>query len=122
MKVKGIGNRKYNAYKYIKLKLYLLSFESNSNIALINREFYIIDELTTKVLIDIDIIKLEGIVIDLDINIIKIGTYKNLLIPIDITSKGTRVNITIFSRKSIVLLLYTNVLVLFFFLLFYFYI
>ena len=55
--------------------------------------------------------KPKGIVIDLDINIIKIGAYKDLLIPINITSKGTRVNTTIFSRKGIVLPPYTNILV-----------
>ena len=109
MKVKGIGNRKYDAYKYIKLKMYLQS--SNSNIALIDREFYVIDNLTAKALIGIDIIKPKSIVIDLDINIMKIGACKDLLIPINITSKGARVNTTIFSRKGIVLPPYTNILV-----------
>ena len=39
----------------------------------------------------------------------KIGAYKDLLIPINITSKGTRVNTTIFSRKGIILPPYTNI-------------
>ena len=99
IKVKGIGDRKYNTYKYIKLKIYLLSL--TSKIALIDQEFYIIDNLIAKVLISIDIINPKSIVIDLDINIIKIGTCKDLLIPIDITSKDARVNTTIFSRKNI---------------------
>ena len=107
IKVKGIGDRKHDTYKYIKLKMYLQS--SNSNTALINREFYIINNLTAKVLIGIDIMKPKGIVIDLGINIIKIGAYKDLLIPINIISKGNRVNTTIFSRKGIVLPPYTNV-------------
>ena len=109
IKVKGIGDKKYDAYKYIKLKMYLQS--SNSNIALIDREFHVIDNLTAKVLIGIDIMKPKGIAIDLGINIMKIGAYKDLLIPINITSKDTRVNTTIFSRKGIVLPLYTNMLV-----------
>ena len=110
IKVKGIGDRKYNTYKYIKLKMYLLS--PTGKIALIDREFYIVDNLTAKVLISIDIMKSKSIVIDLGINIMKIGACKDLLIPIDITSKGARVNTTIFSRKDIILPPYTNILVL----------
>ena len=110
IKVKGIGDRKHNTYKYIKLKMYLLSL--TGKIALIDREFYVVDNLTAKVLIGIDIMKPKGIVIDLGMNIMKIGACKDLLIPIDVTSKGARVNTTIFSRKDIVLLLYTNILVL----------
>ena len=53
--------------------------------------------------------KPKGIVIDLGINIMKIGACKDLLIPINITSKDARVNTTIFSRKGIVLSPFTNV-------------
>ena len=100
MKVKGIGDRKQDTYKYIKLKMYLQS--SNSNTALINREFYIISNLTAKVLIGIDIMKPKGIVIDLGTNIMKIGACKDLPIPINITSKGARVNTTLLVYTYIV--------------------
>ena len=107
MKVKGIGDRKHDACEYIKLKMYLQS--SNGNTALIDREFHVIDNLTAKALIGIDIMKPEGMVIDLGTNIMKIGACKDLPIPIDITSKGARVNTTIFSRKGMVLPPHTNV-------------
>ena len=110
IKVKGIGDRKYDTCEYIKLKMYLLS--PTGKTALIDREFHVVDNLTAKALIGIDIMKPKGIVIDLGMNIMKIGACKDLLIPIDVTSKGARVNTIIFSRKGIVLLPYTNVPVL----------
>ena len=110
MKVKGIGDRKHDACEYIKLKMYLPS--PTGKTALIDREFHVVDNLTAKALIGIDIMKPKGIVIDLGMNIMKIGACKDLLIPIDVTSKGARVNTTIFSRKGIILPPHTNVPVL----------
>ena len=61
--VKEIKNKRYEANKYIRIKIYL--FNKNNLITLIKREFYIINNLTTKALIDINIMKSKDIVIDL---------------------------------------------------------
>ena len=52
-----------NKYEIIKIKIYL--FNKNKIIILIEREFYIIDNLTIKTLIEINIIKSKEIILDL---------------------------------------------------------
>ena len=46
--------------------------------ALINRKIYIVDDLSTKALIGIDIMKPEGIIIDIDKDLIIIGLCDSL--------------------------------------------
>ena len=70
--VKNIENRKYNISEYIKLKIYLLD---KNEIVVIERKLHIVDNLIAKALIDINVIKLERIVIDLENNLIKIDEY-----------------------------------------------
>ena len=70
--IKDIENRKYNISEYVKLKIYLLD---KNNTIIIERKLYIVDNLIVKVLIDIDIIKLERIVIDLRNDFMKIDAY-----------------------------------------------
>ena len=107
--VKGIGNRKHNASKYIRLKIYLLG---KNGTAVIKRELYIVDNLSTKVLIGINIIKPEGITIDLGKDIIKVSTCDDMEIPINIITKGPYINATVFSSKRITIPAYTNIVVL----------
>ena len=70
--VKDIESRKHNISEYVKLKIYLL--DKNST-AVIERELHIVDNLTVKALIDIDIIKPERIVVDLRNDFMKVGAY-----------------------------------------------
>ena len=73
--MKDIDIKKYNANKYVRIKIYLFSESDNEAIALIEREFYIINNLTIKALIKINIIKSKDIVINLEKNVIKIELY-----------------------------------------------
>ena len=61
--IKEINSNKYEVSEYIKIKIYF--FNKNKIIILIEREFYIIDNLTIKTLIEIDIIKSKEIILDL---------------------------------------------------------
>ena len=61
--IKEINNNKYEISEYIRIKMYLSN--KNKIIILIEREFYIIDNLTIKTLIDINIIKSKEIILDL---------------------------------------------------------
>ena len=70
--VKDIENRKHNISEYVKFKIYLLD---KNNTTVIKRELHIVDNLIVKALIDIDIIKLERIVIDLRNDFMKIDVY-----------------------------------------------
>lgn len=70
--IRDINSKKHSTNKYVKLKLYLLE---KNEIALIKRELYIVDKLTIKALIEINIMKLEGIIVDLRKNVIRIKVY-----------------------------------------------
>ncbi len=71
--VRGIRDKKYDASEFTKLPIFFESLEGT--ITLINREFYIVDNLSAKVLITIDILKPERIVINFRDNLIKTGSY-----------------------------------------------
>ena len=71
--IRGIRDKKYNTSKFTKLPIFFKSLEGI--ITLINQEFYIVDNLSVKVLITIDILKPERIVINFRDNLIKIGYY-----------------------------------------------
>ena len=81
--IKGINNKKYNVSEYIRLKLF---FYELADIALIEREFHIVDDLTITVLIDIDIIKLKRITLDFGNNTAIFGYYNNTSISIEVHS------------------------------------
>ena len=71
--VKDINNKKHNVNKYVKIKIYLSN--KNDVIILIKRELYIVDNLTIKTFIKINIIKFKNIILNLEYNIIKINVY-----------------------------------------------
>ena len=61
--IKRINNNKYEVSEYIRIKIYFSN--KNKIIILIEREFYIIDNLIIKTLIEINIIKSKEIILDL---------------------------------------------------------
>ena len=107
--VKGIKNKRYEVSEYIRIKIYLSN--KNNLITLIKREFYIVNNLTTKALIDINIMKSKDIVIDLQNNVIKIDTYQSLEVSIVIINKESYINIIIYSSKRTIISLYYNVVI-----------
>ena len=68
--MRNLDTNIYNINKYINFEIYLSSKNGN-NIILIKREFYIIDNLIIKIFVDIDVLKPEGIVL----NIIRYYNY-----------------------------------------------
>ena len=93
--IKGINSNKHEASEYIRIKIYL--FDKNGIIVLIEREFYIIDNLIAKALIGIDIIKSKEIILDLQIDVIRIDFYQDLEVLIVVASRGSRINVIIYS-------------------------
>ena len=77
MIVKNIDVNMYNVNEYIRLQMYL---SDKNGIARIKREFYIVDDLTVKALIGIDIMKPEDMILDIKKNVIIIGLCKNIQI------------------------------------------
>ena len=93
--IKEINSNKYETNEYIKIKIYL--FNKNKIIALIKREFYVIDNLTAKTLIEIDIMKLKEIILDLQANVMRIDIYQDLKILIVVISRDSRINASIYN-------------------------
>lgn len=110
--VKDINSKKHNVNKYIKIKIYLSN--KNDVITLIKRKLHIVDNLTIKTLIEINIIKFKNIILDLEYNIIKIDVYQNYEIFIIITTQKSRINIIIYNKKRIIIFSHLNVVVLMF--------
>ena len=81
--IKDINNKKYNVSEYIRLKLF---FHRLANIALIEREFYIINNLTIIALIDINIIKSKRITLDFGNDVAIFEYYNNTSILIKVYS------------------------------------
>ena len=109
MTVKGIGTKRHEASEYVRIKMYLPG--KNGDFALIEREFHVVDNLTAKALIGIAIMKPEGIILDLQNDMMKVGSCQNLEVPIVVASKGPRTNATIFSNKRMVIPPHSNVAV-----------
>ena len=76
IKIYNLKIKEYNTCEYIIILIYILS--KDGKIALIYREIYIIDNLFAKIFIEINIIKSEDIVLDINKDLIIIGLYNFL--------------------------------------------
>lgn len=109
MTVKGIGSKRHEASEYVRIKMYLPG--NKGAVALIERELHVVDNLTAKALIGIDIMKPEGIVLDLQNDVMRVGACQDLEIPIFVTARGYCINVTIYSSKRIRIPPHSNVAV-----------
>ena len=76
--VRGISPNTYNISKLVKIKIYFRGSNRRSislKSTLIKRELHLIDDLSTKILISINIIKPKSIIINLRRDTIIIGAY-----------------------------------------------
>ncbi len=95
IKVRGLGSSKYNTTEYIIVSIYI---PSKDGITLIIKELYIINNLLIKVLININIIKLKGIIINIGKNIVIIILYNALEVLVTIKTKGIKTNTLVISK------------------------
>ena len=97
MIIKGININMHNVNEYIRLQIYL----SNKNsIARIKKEFYIVDDLIVKVLVDINIIKSKGMIFDIEKNVIIIDSCKNIQIFFIFINYRPQTRVTIFNNNK----------------------
>ena len=75
--IKSLNINIYNINQYINQVIYLLN-KNNIKIILIERKFYIINNLIIKIFIDIDILKPEKMIFNIIRDVIIITSYKNL--------------------------------------------
>ena len=87
----------YNANEYIRLQIYL--FDKNG-IAKIKREFYIVDDLAIKALVDINIMKSKDMILDIKKNFIIIDSYKNIQISLIFVNHRLLTRIIIFNNNK----------------------
>lgn len=108
LKVRKINNREHDTSKYCELDFYIVETLSDkvSIIAYFKREIYVIDDLRTKVLIDIDILRSKTIVLDV--------TRKQIIIDscdvnasLFVTSRKKCVERKLRSRKQVIILAHT---------------
>ena len=109
MTVKGIGSKRHKASEYVRIKMYLPG--KKGAVALIDRELHVVDNLTAKALIGIDLMKPEGIVLDLQNDVMRVGACQDLEIPIVVTARGSCINVTIYSSKRMRIPRHSNVAV-----------
>ena len=87
----------HNVNEYVKLQMYL--FDKN-DIIRVKKEFYIVDNLAIKALIDIDIMKSKGIILDIKKNVIIIDLYKNIQILFIFINHRSLTRATIFNNNK----------------------
>ena len=75
--MRSLDIKGYNIYKYIIISIYIFN-KDRSKVVLIYYKIYIIDNLSIKIFINIDIIKLKDIILNINKNLIIIKSY-NLL-------------------------------------------
>ena len=97
IRIRDLGTKKHNACEYTIIPIYIPDSDSNK-IALIRRKIHIVNNLSAKTLIDIDIIKSEEIVLDIDRDFATIESYNSLQISMSIMAKGPRTDTVIISK------------------------
>ena len=95
--IRDINVNMYNANEYVKLQMYL---SDKNNIIRVKREFYIVDDLVIKALIDINIIKSEDMILDIEKNVIIIDLYKNIQISFIFINHRSLTRATIFNNNK----------------------
>ena len=95
--MKSINVNMHNASEYVKLQMYLFN---KNNIAKIKKKFHIVDNLTVKALVDINIIKSEGIILDIKKNVIIIDLCKNIQISFIFINHRSQTRATIFNNNK----------------------
>ena len=87
----------YDVNEYVKLQMYL---SDKNDIAKIEKEFHIVDDLAVKALIDIDIIKPKDMVFDIEKNVIIIDLCKDIQIFFIFINHRPQTRVTIFNDNK----------------------
>lgn len=74
--------------------------QDGTNVALIRREIHIVNDLSAKALIEIDIMKPEGIILDIKKDLFTIGSCASLQVPLSMITKGFRINTVVLSKAQ----------------------
>ena len=109
IKIRKFNIKEHNIYEYIIILIYI-SYE-NGIIILIRWEIYIIDNFFTKTFINIDIIKSENIIFDINKNLIIIKLYNFLRVKRYIIVKGFKINAIIINKIRYIILVHSFLII-----------
>lgn len=98
IKVRGLGTKEHDACEYAIVPMYIPS--NDNKVALIRREIHIVDDLSAKALIGIDIMKPEGIILDTNKDLVTIGSCESLQVPLSMVAKGSRTDAVVLSKAQ----------------------
>lgn len=106
MTVRDLDTNQHDASEYALVFIYL---SENKGTTLITREIHIIDNLSAKTLIEIDIMKPKCMMLDLQRDVMMVGSCQHLEVPIVThTKKGSQTDTTIFSKSRKVIAPHTD--------------
>lgn len=105
IKVRGLGTKEYDTRKYVIVPMYI--FSNDNKVALIRREIYIVDNLSAKALIGIDIMKLEGIILDINKDLVIIESCESLQVSLSMIVKGFCIDAVMLSKAQYAVPAYT---------------
>ena len=106
--MRSLDIKKYNIYEYALIPIYITikGEKVNDKIVFLRREFYIIDNLSIKVLIGINIMKLEDIILDINRDLIIIDSYNFIKVSISIVVKGSRIDTIVINKARYIISIY----------------
>ena len=110
IKIRELKTKKHKIYEYIIISLYLPN--QNNKIILIRFKIHIINDLSIKILIDINIIKLKIIVLDTNKDLIIIKSYEFFQISIFIIIKDSYIDVIIINKSRFIILAYSFLIIL----------
>ena len=96
IKVRGLDTKEHDACEYAIIPIYIPSC-NGEKVALIRREIHIVDDLSAKALIGIDIMKPEAIILDTAKDMATIESC-NIQVPMSMIAKGPRTDTVIISK------------------------
>ena len=93
--IRRLNIKQHNVSEYVRLFIYL---SESKDTALIIKEVHIINDLSVNVLLEMNILKLENIVLDLSRNMLIINSYNSLKMSISTCIKLTKIDTIIVSK------------------------
>ena len=96
MTMRDINVNMYNINEYVRLQMYL---SDKNDIIKIKKEFYIVDDLAVKALVDINIIKSKDMIFDIKKDVIIIDLYKDIQIFFIFVNHRSQIRVTIFNNN-----------------------
>ena len=98
LKIRDIGASTHESKEYIDIPIYLSSKRNSDKMTCIKRKMHIVENLKTKMLIEIDILESEGITLNVSKRVTKIDSCENMKIELKIHQRDSFVRRIVISK------------------------